>query len=174
VRELYERDAALADRVLDDLIVYLRAALPHLRESLSTLGQEISLVRAYLDIMRVQRGERLQFMIDCSQDAAAVRVPAMLLLPLVEHALQRPSPTIDSPSEIRIAAAVVGGRLRLTLDDDGAAFGPEARTGSLRDLSERLQALYGDAMRFDLERVPSPGTRATLEIPHEPADSSDR
>src|SRR5574337_628434 len=117
VRELYERETALADRVLDDLIVYLRAALPHLRESCSTLGQEMSLVRAYLDIVRVQRGDQLQFATDCTGDAAAARVPAMLLLPLVEQALRRPSPVGCAPTEIRIAAGVVAGRLRLTLDD---------------------------------------------------------
>ena len=32
--------------MLDDLIVYLRAALPHLRESSVDLGQEIALARA--------------------------------------------------------------------------------------------------------------------------------
>jgi sensor histidine kinase YesM len=82
VRELYERDAVVAGRVLDDLISYLRAALPHLRESSSTLGQEIALARAYLDIMQVRLGERLEFSIDrhaCRQARRHFGAPARAL-----------------------------------------------------------------------------------------------
>src|SRR5206468_7152836 len=61
VRELYESDPAKGGEMLGNLIVYLRAALPHLRESTSTLGQEMDLVTAYLNIMRVRLGERLAF-----------------------------------------------------------------------------------------------------------------
>ena len=61
VRQLYDSDAPLAGKMLDDLIAYLRAALPHLRESSSTLGKEAALARAYLDIVRVRLGERLAF-----------------------------------------------------------------------------------------------------------------
>jgi hypothetical protein len=46
VQALYETDPTLADGMLDELIAYLRAALPHLRESTSTLGKEVELVRA--------------------------------------------------------------------------------------------------------------------------------
>src|SRR5258706_13310422 len=64
VRELYEHDVAVAGRMLDDLMAYLRAALPHLRHSTSTLGQETALVQAYLDILRVRLGDRLRSDLD--------------------------------------------------------------------------------------------------------------
>ena len=51
VERLYEIDAQRADRMLDDLIVYLRAALPQLRETTSTLSREIELAKAYLNIV---------------------------------------------------------------------------------------------------------------------------
>ena len=40
VRDLYDVDPALGGRMLGDLIGYLRAALPHFRESTSTVGRE--------------------------------------------------------------------------------------------------------------------------------------
>src|SRR5207244_943800 len=40
VRDLGDLDAEAGHRMLDELISYLRAALPHLRESTSTLGRE--------------------------------------------------------------------------------------------------------------------------------------
>ena len=87
VRELYERDEAVAGQVLDDLITYLRAALPHLRESSSTLGKEVELARSYLDIMCVRLGDRLSFEIDVPDAVKGARMPPMMLLPLVDHAL---------------------------------------------------------------------------------------
>ena len=48
VRDLYRADAALGERMLDELIAYLRAAMPKMRDTSSTVGQEIELVRAYL------------------------------------------------------------------------------------------------------------------------------
>src|SRR5947207_2151441 len=47
VRDLYGVDPALGGRMLGDLIAYLRAALPHFRESSSTLGRELELAAAY-------------------------------------------------------------------------------------------------------------------------------
>jgi sensor histidine kinase YesM len=73
--------------MLDDLIAYLRAALPHLRESTSTLGREIDLARAYLNIIQVRMGERLAFDIDVPSSARDARMPPMMLLPLIDHAL---------------------------------------------------------------------------------------
>jgi len=174
VRELYDDDPAVAGRVLDDLISYLRAALPHLRESSSTLGQEIDLARAYLDIMRVRLGDRLRFEIDVPEAARSARMPPMMLLPLIDHALVhglQPSSDIGS---LAIRTEAAAGRLRLTVTDSGVSFLPDSNGGQLENIAQRLTALYGDDARFELDRMRERGTRATLEIPYEHADSSDR
>jgi sensor histidine kinase YesM len=174
VRELYESDAVVAGRVLDDLISYLRAALPHLRESTSTLGQETTLARAYLDIMRVRLGERLDFSIDVPEGAKAVRMPPMMLLPLMNHALVCSLQPGDSGRTIRITTVVKHGRLRLVITDSGVAFLPGTRSDGLDSIAERLHALYGDDARFALERTGEQGTSATLEIPYETTDGRNR
>jgi sensor histidine kinase YesM len=46
IGEIYERDAAGGQRTIDELIVYLRTAMPHIGSSHSTLAREIDLVRA--------------------------------------------------------------------------------------------------------------------------------
>jgi len=174
VRELYERDVAVAGRMLDDLIAYLRAALPHLRESSSTLGQEIALARAYLDIMRVRLGERLAFEIDVPEAVKDARIPPMMLLPLIDHALVYGLQPGDAGGTIAITTEAEGGRLRLTITDSGVSFLPGTHAGHLENIVERLQALYGEDARFELERMRDRGTRAILEIPYESTDGSHR
>lgn len=166
--DLYEHDAALGGRVLDDLITYLRAALPHLRESSSTLGQEVELVRAWLDIMRVRLGSRLAYSIDVPEATKSARLPPMLLLPLIDHALVHGLQLAEARGSIRIEARVGEGKLGLSIVDPGAGFVPEGASEHLLAIGERLHALYGDAARFELSRLKERGgTRAMLEIPHE-------
>ncbi len=168
-RELTNHDPALAGRMLDDLINYLRAALPHLRESSSTLGQELALARAYLDIMRVRLGDRLEFSIDVAARHADVRMPPMMLLPLIDHALTYGLQPGARDGSIRISTRVGNGRVRLEIDDSGAAFVPGGNAEAFDNIAQRLDALYGAQAHLDLESAPGLGTRAILEMPHEDA-----
>lgn len=174
VRELYERDVAVAGRMLDDLIAYLRAALPHLRHSSSTLGQEIALAQAYLDIMRVSFGDRFRFDIAVPDAAKSARIPAMMLLPLIDHALVNGLQPAGAGGSIRIVSEAADGRLRLSIIASGGGFVVAGQDSELDGLGARLHALYGDDARFEFERMRERGTRATLEIPHEDPYRSDR
>jgi LytS/YehU family sensor histidine kinase len=178
VKQLFDTDARLAGRMLDDLIAYLRAALPHLRETSSTLGKEIELARAYLNIMQVRLGERLAFDFDVPDAVKDARMPPMMLLPLIDHALVYGFEKAHSGGTLHIATRASDGRLRLSIADDGAGFVPGGHASDLKDIEARLVALYGDEAGLELERIQSAGadrgTRATLEIPYETTDGDHR
>ena len=55
IEAAYATSAESGQRLIDDLIVYLRAALPTMEESTSSLSAELTLVRAWLSIMRMRR-----------------------------------------------------------------------------------------------------------------------
>jgi len=59
VKRLYKSNPPLARRMLDNFCEYLRAALPQMRNASATLGTELELVRAYLDVQKIRMGERL-------------------------------------------------------------------------------------------------------------------
>ena len=168
VEKLYDADPGRARRMLDDLIVYLRAALPLIRESTSTLGKEIDLARAYLNIVKVRLGERLTYDIALSDDADDVRIPPMVLLPLIDHAIVYGLEPSHSGGSIRIATSISEGKLRLTVLDSGAGF-VEAGPGNdgIQAIRDRLDALYGREAQLVLNGEESLGTRAVMEIPCE-------
>lgn len=178
VKQLFDVDPGRAGVMLDDLIAYLRAALPHLRESSSTLGKEVELARAYLNIMRVRLGDRLSFDIAVPDALKQARLPPMMLLPLVDHALVYGLAPSREGGTIRIVTDVVMRRLRLSIADDGAGFVPDTHSGGLDEIGERLEALYGNDAQLRLERMQVDGiphgTRATLEIPYETDVGGDR
>ena len=77
-----------ASKVLASLIAYLRAAVPRMQEPATTLGQELELVRAYLELMRMRIPDRLEFTLRVDPAANALQCPPMTVLTLVENAVR--------------------------------------------------------------------------------------
>lgn len=172
VGRLHATDAGAADRMLNELIVYLRAALPHLKETTSTLEKECELVFAYVNIQKLRHPDRLSFACEVANDVRNARMPPMVLLPLVDQAIHDGLETTSLPGSLRISIDHVAGRLRLVLRQSGDGFrhGSEA----IANIRERLQALYGDAAHLKLRADNRSETIVVVEFPHERADRSPR
>ncbi|HLB21967.1 MAG TPA: histidine kinase, partial [Solirubrobacteraceae bacterium] len=171
VERLYEIDAQLAARMLDDLIAYLRAAMPLMRDTSSTVAQEIELARAYLDIVRLRLGERLSVRTQTPPEAARLRMPPMMLLPLIDHAIVRGLEPSRAQGTISIGARVFEGRLLLTIADGGAGFVPDGEGSGIAAIRERLEALYRGDAKLDLRRRGDDTTVAVLDLPLEHRES---
>jgi len=166
VERLFELDSPVATRMLDDLIAYLRAAMPAMRDTSSTVAQEVELARAYLDIVRLRLGDRLQFAIDVPPEAGRARMPPMMLLPLTDHAVTHGiEPRRGGTLQIAIEARAP--RLVLRIVDSGAGFVPEAAGDGIADIRARLAALYGPEAALTLQRRGSGATEAVLDLPLE-------
>ncbi|MDQ2917871.1 MAG: histidine kinase [Pseudomonadota bacterium] len=167
VEHLYEQDPGMAARMLDDLIAYLRAAMPLMRSTSSTVGQEIELARTYLDIVKARLGHRLAFDIDVARSLSDLRMPPMILLPLIDHAITYGLEQSTTAGSIRIATEAGNGRLRLKIADSGAGFIPDAEATGIASIRERLGALYGGDARLDLRQLDAGATEAVMDIPCE-------
>ncbi|MEP7155764.1 MAG: histidine kinase, partial [Betaproteobacteria bacterium] len=175
VQALTEVDPAQANQMTGHLIQYLRSSLPKMRENTSTVGQEIELVRAYLNILKMRMGERLAFDIDCPADLNSVSFPPLMLPSLVENAIkhglepQREGGRIDVIVQ-RVFTAT-GERIRVTVKDTGRGLtGAPTQAGGgvgLTNIRERLIAIYGDAGSLTLESNDPKGAIASIEVPIE-------
>jgi hypothetical protein len=166
VEALYERDTDSAGRVLDDLIAYLRAALPQLRGEGSTLAREAELAEAYLRIVQARMGSRLEFAFDISMAPSAMPFPPMLLLPLIENAVRHGLEPLPLGGRIEVRAAVRANRLRLEVSDDGLGDVTEFRErDGLTALRERLSALFGRDATLSLSANQPRGVTAIIEVP---------
>jgi hypothetical protein len=170
VKRAYAHDTAQGARILDALIGYLRAAMPKMRETSSTVRQELDLVRAYLEIVQLRLGDRLTFAIESlDDDASNARMPAMLVLPLVDHAIANSSEWQGTGS-IRLRITIANERIRLALSVTGNVAEDDERILAIR---ERLTALYAGDARLAMQRVQPNRIEAVLEIPHWPTLSDE-
>jgi sensor histidine kinase YesM len=168
VDALYDRDLTAGDRMLDELIVYLRAALPRLRGGGSTLRQEMELTRAYLAIIQMRMGSRLAFEFDVPQALQAAHFPPMVLLPLIDNATRHGLEPCPLGGHIQVRAEQSINNLRISVIDSGAGRAETLiEKRGLATLRERLRGLYADQARLTLASNHPQGIIATVEIPHE-------
>ena len=134
VQHLYDEDARRADQALDDLIGYLRAALPQSREHASTLGRELDLAQAYLRIVSTAAHE-IRRPGGAAEDAYA---PPMVLLPMVQlaHAAR---PRLEASLEMR--ADEMPGYTRVEVSFP--ASGDWEQDPRVRSLRATLALLFG-------------------------------
>ncbi|HTQ02161.1 MAG TPA: histidine kinase [Casimicrobiaceae bacterium] len=171
VQYLTETDPHEASRLLGHLIEYLRAALPHLRAASTTLGKEVGLAEAYLNILRMRMGWRLGFTIDVPSELAMHPFPPNLLISLVENAIKHGVEPAADGGTVTVRARREGRMLILTVEDTGRGLAASRRPGhgvGIANIRDRLAALYGTQGQFSLERGAPSGARATLAIPYEP------
>ena len=171
VRALYETDAAKGAQMLGDLIVYLRAALPQLRDSTSTLERELRLVEAYLNIVQARFRGRLDIDNAVPRSAYCARMPPMILLPLLDRVVNR---STGDGGTIRIAAHISKGKLRVEITFVGDAFAAEGCADALADIQDRLRNLYAEAGGISFASARGDGARAVIEIPYESTDGNHR
>jgi len=168
VLSLLESDPNKGKAMLTDLTRYLRSSLSRTREKMTTLGQEMDLVRAYLDIYKVRMGERLTYAIEVPDRLREMPFPPMLIQPLVENAVKHGLEHKVEGGQILVKAADHANGYRLIVADTGSGLFEDSVSGfGLANVRERLEALYDGKARLILEDNHPSGLKVTMEIPHE-------
>jgi signal transduction histidine kinase len=167
VQALVETGSPRAAQLLQSLTNYLRAAVPRLDDAASTVGQELDLVQAYLELMQMRMPDRLRFTLDVDPAALPLRCPPMTLLTLVENAVRHGIDPAEDGGHISLRAARHAGRCRLSVADTGVglqATGGGLGTG-LAALRERLAMVFGGDARLVLSAMQPQGVRVELDFP---------
>ena len=164
---LIRSDPAGAERIIDNLILYLRHSLPRLDNSLTTLGEELDRVRAYLEIMQIRMGARLNTETSVPDALKSIPFPTMMLQTLVENAIKHGLEPKSGGGTIWVLAVDKAGRVAITVADDGNGLSTET-TGSgigLKNVRERLHLAYGAEATFDIAANFPTGVAATITVP---------
>ena len=167
VQALVDAGSPQARVVLRSLVAYLRAAVPRLNEPVTTLGQEVELVRAYLELMRMRLPDRLAFELNVEDAARGLRCPPMTLLTLVENAVRHGIDPSEEGGSITVDVRIVEGRCWIRVADSGVGLQASGRglgTG-LAALRERLALVFGDAAMLRVRAREPKGVVSELEFP---------
>lgn len=161
-----------AFQTLMKLTQLLRSVLKS-NDEFCTLGEELKLIENYLDIEKARFEERLQIEIDVPKDLQKLRVPSLILQPLVENAVKHGISENKSGGTVKISAELknIGGEvlLNLTVFDSGAGNISKDPTNSngigLQNIRGRLKSYYGNKANLKFEKNSLQGSFASVEIP---------
>jgi two-component sensor histidine kinase len=169
IDQLIQTDPRRASQMQKSLIRYLRSALPQMREGMrATLGQQLNLSNAFLEIMAIRMEARLRSVVDVPEGLKSAVFPPMMLQTLVENAIKHGLEPKTTGGTLSIGAEVIDGQLAVHVADDGMGFAPKAEGGvGLANIRERLKAMYKDRAELIISVPPLGGTCATIKVPYE-------
>lgn len=147
----------------------LRGVLSSTKE-FSLLEDEMKLIESYLDIERARFEERLRVEIKIEAEALKIRVPSLILQPLVENAVKHGIAESKTGGEVSISAKLEKENcqqfLLLTIANTGADFNKKSKNGvGLNNVEQRLKNYYDNEASIKIESRLNEGTSVNLKIP---------
>jgi signal transduction histidine kinase len=166
VKRLFQTNARAGERMLDNLMRYLSVALPQLRSAESTLRREAALATAYLDLHTVRMGRRMTFTMSVPRSLDDARVPAFMLLTLIENAIKHGLNPLPEGGALHVTARSMDRKLIVEVRDTGRGFERSWGGGTgLANIRARLALLYGAEGSLQLSHNHPRGVVATLVVP---------
>jgi two-component system, LytTR family, sensor kinase len=181
ISALIPAEAQPARRMVARLGDLLRIALEHEETQEVTLREEIAFLEPYLEIEQARLGDRLTVDMQIAPETLDVRVPHLLLQPLVENAIRHGIAPRIEPGNVAISTALTADQrfLELQIRDDGPGVEGtrHARTRKgvgLANVQSRLEQLYGPDHRFALANHPDGGVIVSIALPFRNEDATRR
>jgi len=167
IAALTRSEPRAAETAIEDLSDLFRAALNH-SHGQASLGDEITLARRYLHIERLRLGERLVVEWDMEGLPQEVRVPPLILQPLLENSIYHGIEMLPQGGTIRIAGESDKGVLYISITNPVPETGPRRQLDghhiAQENIRQRLQIAFGDKAGLDASL--SEGIyRVTLRFP---------
>lgn len=176
---LIEINPKLAENSLVNLTRLLRVKLDRSRDKNHTLGDELWLLKAYLELHKMRLGERLtyQFLpigIEDDISFTNLAIPSLLVQPLVENAIQHGIEPSVKGGEVSIGLAFSDNGLLIKVTDTGLGFKALSSANlthhsgiGLSNVRRRLHAIYADRAALSIVDNEPSGAIVTLTIPME-------
>ena len=134
-----------ARKMIQQLSDFLRGTLRKEEQQWVTLAEELQYLQLYLDIEKVRFGYRLSTVIEAEEKARALRLPSMLIQPIVENAIKFGLYDTTQEVTICISAKIKNQALEITVQNpfDPETSMPNKGTGfGLNSIKRRLYLLF--------------------------------
>ncbi|GIU82277.1 MAG: hypothetical protein D6687_09015 [Acidobacteria bacterium] len=168
---------ASPDKALSTLmrLTQLLRAVLRSEEEFTPLSQELKLIESYLEIEKARFEERLQVSIQVPKKLEKIRIPSLILQPLVENAIKHGISKLKNGGKVEISAKIIktdkGNFLQLTVFDEGGNFDKAdlekaMKKGiGLNNIRQRLKNYYGSLAQLEIFSEKGKGTEAKILLP---------
>ena len=164
------KDSSKANAMIVQLSQFLRYSLYNDPIHMVSVAQEVDAVKLYLNIEQTRFGDRLGLEFDIASDCEKIKVPSLILQPLVENAVKYAVAPMEAGGKVSVFARLEGSFLVIDVIDTGPGISfPEKKVKSsgvgIRNTIDRLKEFYGDDYELRLDNSPDGGLRVRVKMP---------
>ncbi|MEZ5126201.1 MAG: histidine kinase [Thermoleophilia bacterium] len=184
IASLIRTDPPQARELLREFASFYRRTL-EMDDDLITLEQELEYARSYFLFERARFGERVQLSVAADAAHLNLLVPAFILQPLVENAVQH-GMTAEAPLHVALTTSVDRDLALLSVTDDGAGMSEEdlerilepgfgrGNGIALKNVHDRLRGHFGPGSGISASSRLGQGTTVTCVIVRPREDQDQR
>jgi len=146
---------------LSDLFKY---SINRKGKKMSTVKEEIDMVKTYLNIEKIRFGERLKFIVEVDKTIENYQIPLFLIQPLVENAVKHGISKLAGNGKIVLKIETQENELVITVSDSGLHFPKGLVSGhGLQTVYDLLRLSYEDKASLNWTNLPE--KMITITIP---------
>jgi len=170
IANLITTNTQKAEESVERLADIFRYALAASDREFVTLRDELEFIDSYLEVEKARFGDRLKVSKSISPEVLDTSMPSLILQPLVENSIKHGFAK-DGEVRVEISSHIDGDLVRVELKDEGRGVPAQIRMGiysngtGLRNVSERLQKVYGEGYGLEIKENKPSGTMAIITIP---------
>jgi len=143
------RGIMCGDTVISDICQSVAAMLRYstsTERSSATIAEELEHVKNYLNIMGKRFEHRLEYDIDVEPELLTIKMPKIVLQPLVENSINHGFVNVDRVMKINIRGFKSGKRWVIKVEDNGQGF----ERDKLKDLNMKMKAIHNSNMNSNM------------------------
>ena len=168
-----------------DVVLMTSSLAKLLRQSISNqnelvrVEEEVEYTRSYLTIQKMRYKDKLEYEIQVSPEVRGMKIPKLVLQPLVENAIYHGVKYKEGKGKVCIGGCIEDGKIILKVADDGIGMTEEQlsrifekketdtrKNGvGVLNVHERIQLYYGPEYGLRFFSEPNHGTTVEVHIP---------
>lgn len=172
----YEEKAPKTITMMRTIIAFLRYYTKN-ASAITDLYSELEFLNNYIYINQKRYGDRIQFIVEVEPELENIKLPAVILQPLVENAIIHGLKNCVENGLIRVSVLTEGTQLNISVEDNGEGIPYDrieallsAEPGSadhvgLRNVERRLKIFFGEGAGVSINSELGVGTIVTIHIP---------
>ncbi|MEO1050891.1 MAG: histidine kinase [Bacteroidota bacterium] len=172
IAALVHENADRAEKMAIALSKLFRYSLSSREDHLVSVGEEMEMVKTYLEVEKYRFEENLETSIEIDKSVRKAMIPRFLVQPLVENAIKHGTSQVAGKGEVKVTAKGDGENIELSVYDNGPEFEQDFISGyGLQSIYDKLNLLFKNRNKVELINGDQKHIKITINktMKHEPA-----
>jgi len=130
----------------------------------STIGDEVEMVKNYLEVEQIRFDDRLNFIIEVDPSLENTKIPMFLIQPLIENAVKHGISKLENNGQITLRIQKSEAGITIIVEDNGPDF-PEGLVSGhgLQTVFDLLRLTYKEKASISWKNTPTKQIKITIE-----------